>query len=299
VKTLRTTLFTAIVCLIFIFAPLTYGYGQSELEIISNPSVNQVTIDGMWTTQDEWVDAAEIASQDAVLSVKDNGEYVYVLLDFLADEKLEPGDFAGMTIDVSNDKADNPQLDDFSISLVHSPRPKPTIWIFQGNSTQWNLIYRADLEVEDPLKIIGESTNITANDPYSNSSHVIYEFAIPRKTIGNASEIGFSAFFEDKEVEVTIPEDADYHPASWSTLKLATETEEIATPTESPTAPTPTTTEQLPTPTETLTSPQPTTQPQSSIGARERAILVMIFTIIIIGALLIRGRKQPKKKKVK
>lgn len=295
VNILRSILPTAIVCLIFIFTPLAYGYGQSELEINSNPSVNQVTIDGMWTTQDEWVDAAEISSQDAVLSVKDNGEYVYILHDFLADEKLETGDFAGMSIDVSNDKADNPQLDDFSISLVHSPRPEPTIWIFQGNSTQWNLIYRGDLEVQDPLGIIGASTNVTANDPYSNSSHVIYEFAIPRKTLGNASEIGFTAFFEDKEIEVNIPENADYHPASWGTLKLATEAEEIITPTQSPTTPTPT--EQLPTPTETVTSPQPVNPPQSSIGARERAILVIIFTIVIIGALLIRGRKQPKKKK--
>jgi len=295
VNILRSILPTAILCLIFIFAPLAYGVGQSESAIISNPSFNQVTIDGMWTTQDEWIDATELSSKDAVLSVKDDEEYVYVLLDFLADETLESGDFAGMNIDVSNDKAAKPQLDDFSINLVHSSRPKPTMMYFQGNSTQWNLIYGEDLEVENHLGIIAASTNVTANDPYSNSSHLIYEFAIPRKTLGNASEIGFAAFVADKEVEFNIPDNADYYPASWTTLKFATEAEEIVTQTDSPTIPTPT--EQMPTPSETVTSPQPVNPPQSNIGTQERAILVMIFTIVIIGTLLIRGRKHPKKKK--
>lgn len=306
---LRSILPTAIVCLIFVFAPLAYGYGQSENEIISSLSVNPVTIDGMWTTEDEWEDAAEFSEEGAIFSIKDDEEFLYVLLDFLGDETLTTGDLGGLSLDMQNCKADSPQVDDISAGLVHGyPTPKNELWVFQGNGTQWTLIWRDTWETDDPLKIVSASTNITENNPYSKSPHVIYEFAIPKKLFRNMSEIGFSAYMEDREAsgelrsQVSLPKTADYFPISWATLSFATNVGETVTPTESPTTPTPTETppRETETPTPTPTQPPIPTQPavpaQPGLGAQERATIVLIVAIIIIGALLFHRRKKPKKK---
>jgi hypothetical protein len=261
-----------IVCLIFVFAPLTYVYGQSESEITSQPSVNPVIVDGMWTTEDEWSDAADFLEEGALFAIKDDSEFLYVLMDFIEDKKMENGDLGGINLDLYNDKAEKPQPDDVSISLIHSYPEGTKGWIFQGNGTHWIVIWKEDMDIADPLGIMSASTNITDNNPYSESPHVIYEFAIPRFIFENAS---------------------DYYPASWATLTFATQVGETSSPTESPT--TQTTTDQSPTVTET-TPQQPVTPAQPGAGSQERAIIIVIAAIIIIAILLFRGSKKQKKK---
>ena len=296
---LRSILPTAIVCLIFVFAPLAYGYGQSESEITSQPSVNPVTVDGMWTTEDEWSDATELLEEGAMFAIKDDSEFLYVLMDFIEDNNMETGDLGGINCDLYNDKADKPQPDDLSISLIHSYPEGTKVWIFQGNGTHWIVIWKEDMDIADPLGIMSASTNITDNNPYSESPHVIYEFAIPRFIFENASQTGFTVFLEDREANgelrlaVNLPKTADYYPASWDTLTFATQSGETSSPTESPT--TQTTTEQSPTVTET-TPQQPVAPPQPGAGSQQRAIIIVIAAIVIIAILLFRGSKKPKKK---
>ncbi len=285
---------TAIICLIIIFAPLAFGYGQTESEINSHQSVNPVTIDGMWTTEDEWSDAAEFIEESAVFSIKDDAEFLYVLMDFVEDTSMESGDLGGINLDLNNDKADKPQPDDFSLSLIHSYPEGTKRWIFQGNGTHWIVIWKEDMEIAEPLGIMSASTNITNNNPYSETPHVIYEFAIPRFIFEDAPQTGFTAFVEDREasgelrLEVNLPKTADYYPASWTTLTFSTQLEETTSPTTQ-------TTEQSQTITET--TPQKTIKPaQPGAGSQERAIIIVIAAIIIIAILLFRGSKKQKKK---
>jgi hypothetical protein len=287
-----------LVCLIFVLAPLTYGYGQSESEITSQPSVNPVTIDGMWTTENEWSDAVKFLEEGAVFAIKDDAKFLYILMDFTEDKNMESGDLGGINLDLYNDKADKPQPDDFSISLIHSYPEGTKGWIFQGNGTNWIVVWKEDMNIPDPLGIMSASTNITSNNPYSTSPHVIYEFAIPRFIFKDASQTGFTVFLEDREASgelrlaVNLPKTADYYPASWATLTFATQSGETSSPTESPT--TQTTTDQSPTVTET-TPKQPVTPAQPGAGSQERAIIIVIAAIVIIAILLLRGTKQKKK----
>ena len=288
-----------LVCLIFVLAPLIYAYGQSESVIISQPSVNPVTIDGMWTAEDEWSDAAKFLEEGATFAIKDDTKFLYVLMDFTENRNMESGDLGGINLDLYNDKADKPQPDDFSLSLIHSYPEGTKGWIFQGNGTNWIVVWKEDMTIADPLGIISASTNITSNDPYSTSPHVIYEFAIPRFIFKDASQTGFTAFLEDRKASgelrlaVNLPKTADYYPASWATLKFAAQSEVTSSNTESPT--TQTTIEQTPTITET-THQQPVTPAQPGAGSRERAIIIVIAVIVIIAVLLFRGSKKQKKK---
>ncbi|WP_455278539.1 hypothetical protein [[Eubacterium] cellulosolvens] len=296
---MRFILPTVIICLIFIFAPLAYGYGQSESEINSQLSVNPVTIDGMWTAEDEWSDAAEFLEEGAMFAIKDDDEFLYILMDFIEDKDMASGDLGGINLDLYNDKADKPQPDDFSVSLIHSYPEGTKGWIFQGNGTHWIVVWKEDMDIADPLGIMSASTNITSNNPYSTSPHVIYEFAIPRFIFEGSSQIGFTVFLEDREASgqlrlaVNLPKTADYYPASWATLKFATQSGETSSPTESVT--TESTNEQSPTVTET-TPQQPVTPAQPGAGSQERAIIIVIAVIVIIAILLFRGRKKGKKK---
>ncbi|WP_455368290.1 hypothetical protein [[Eubacterium] cellulosolvens] len=296
---MRSILPITILCLIFILAPLTYGYAQSESEINSKSSMKPATIDGMWTTEDEWSDAAKFSEEGAIFAIKDDSEFLYILMDFVEDKNMESGDLGGINLDLYNDKADKPQPDDFSISLIHSYPEGTKGWIFQGNGTHWIVIWRDDMDIADPLEINYASTNFTDNNPYSKSPHVIYEFAIPRFIFENSSQTGFTAFLEDRKssgelrLAVNLPKTADYYPASWTTLTFATLSEETSSPTESPT--TQTTTEQSPTVTET-TPEQPVTPAQPGAGSQERAIIIVIAAIVIITILLFRGSKKQKRK---
>jgi len=296
---LRSILLALIVCLLFVLAHLTYGYGQPEPEITSQVSVNPVTIDGMWTTEDEWSDAAEFLEEGAIFAIKDDTEFLYVLMDFIEDKSMQSGDLGGINLDLYNDKADKPQPDDFSVSLIHSYPEGTKSWIFQGNGTHWIVIWKEDMDIADPLGIMSSSTNITSNNPYSTSPHVIYEFAIPRFIFKDASQTGFTIFLEDREASgelrlaVNLPKTADYYPASWATLKFAAQLEVTSSNTESPT--TQTEIEQTPTVTET-TPQQPVTPAQPGAGSQERAIIIVIAVIVIIAVLLFRGSKKQKKK---
>ena len=295
---LRSLLPIAIICLIFIFAPLALGYGQTESEITSQTSVNPVIIDGMWTTEDEWSDAAEFLEDGAIFAIKDDAEFLYVLMDFVEDKKMESGDLGGINLDLYNDKEDKPQPDDFSLSLIHSYPEGTKRWIFQGNGTHWIVIWKEDMDIADPLGIMSASTNVTDNNPYSKSPHVIYEFAIPRFIFEDAAQTGFAIFVEDREASgelrfaADLPKTADYYPASWTTLKFATQSETTSSPTETPTTQT---TTQSPTITET-TPQQPVTPAQPGAGSQERAIIIVIAAIVIVAILLVRGSKKQKKK---
>ncbi len=275
-----------------------YSYSQSESEIVSRLSANPVTIDGRWTSQDEWIDAAEISYGDAVFCIKDDKSFLYVLLDFISDETVDLGDLAGVRFDVLSDKANKPQPDDYSVSLIHQYSGVETIWIFQGNGTQWTLNWRGEWNVENPLRIVAASTGDAANDPYSKSPHVVYEFAIPRNMFGDKSAIGFSAYMAHRELnETSLPQKADYHPSTWAKLSFAFQLGTVTPP------------EVTPSQTQTPSVPEETLKPPASPATATSktatgqwilpTALIGITAAVVVGALAFHRRTAPRKKKVR
>ncbi|MEM3022162.1 MAG: hypothetical protein QW645_01365, partial [Candidatus Bathyarchaeia archaeon] len=146
------------------------------------PSINKVTIDGKWTAPDEWRDATEFPEDLGCFLIKRDESFLYVLIDFIKDATPDDGDCGRVRLDINNDKSDALQPDDYMISLDwRGGVAKKTIYHNDGKI--WKGMEG------DPLGVEAASTNDAANDPYSTSPHMIYEFAIPMGIFGDRSEI--------------------------------------------------------------------------------------------------------------
>lgn len=285
----------------------------ADTKIPSSPSINEVVIDGRWTMPNEWTDATEFSDTRGkrlfgYFFIKDDKEFVYVLIDYIADKTIDDEDFAKMRFDGSNDKAlptetgcspfgscygdipgTPPQVNDYIISMVWNGGTVSRI-IAQGNGKEW-------VEAEKiPSRIKTASTNDAENDPHSNSPHLLYEFAIPRSIFGNISEIGFSSFVVDKgernlgRAYMSIPSLGSYFkPLSWVTLSLATPYKEPTLP-PTTTSPMPTST---PTPTPNTTNPSPTiTTTKTTVIKTTTEVPVpndSFFTQIPVGYIILGG----------
>ncbi len=303
-----------------------------EATIFSHASVIEVTIDGKWTSSNEWIDAIKFDLKKRFYDnsskrffsgttlghflIKDDKEFLYVMIDYVADKNIEDYDSARLRLDIDNDKTYAPQFDDYMIELIWEKNSvKKTIW--QGDGTDWTPS-RKNLE---GLK--ASSTNDAEGDPYSDSPHLIYEFAIPRDIFEFKSEIGFSASALDysrtlaKSYEgngrdvidfrfISIPSFSNYkRPYTWIDLSFATPYEKlssISTPTTTPLPESsPIVTPTLsPIPTLFPTTPEeaPTTSDSliTSVPSRPPSVIIVIATIVIILAIILvyslyRGKK--------
>ncbi len=193
--------------------------------IPSSPSTNEVTVDGKWTTPDEWIDATELHAAGGLgyVCIKDDEESLYVLIDFTSDRTLDDRDMARVRLDTRNDKSDKPQADDY-VLLVDWIAGKIIARAAKGNGSAW-------VSAGENLGFKIESSNDSENDPYSVRPHVIYEFAIPRAVLGDESEIGLSATAGHKmgtaEAKfMNLPRRHHFfRPSTWSTLTFATQSE--------------------------------------------------------------------------
>jgi hypothetical protein len=185
---------------------------------------DEITVDGMWTAPDEWWNATQLQAygRTGVFCVQNDEEFLYVLIDFVTDTKLDDRDIARIRLDVKNDKSDRPQTDDLMI-LVDRLDGALVTRIVRGSGTGWAL-------TQDDLGVrIALSAN-SRNDRYSKERHLIYEFAIPRQIFGDRTKIGFSATAGSQMGT----SDADFmnlprrhhfmNPSTWVTLVFATET---------------------------------------------------------------------------
>ena len=226
-----------------------------EVTIFSHASVIETTIDGKWTSSNEWVDAIKFDLKKRFYDnsskrffsgttlghflIKDDKEFLYVMIDYVADKNIEDYDSARLRLDVNNDKAYAPQFDDYMIELIWEKNSvKKTIW--QGDGVDWT----PSRKYLEGLK--ASSTNDVEGDPYSDSPHLIYEFAIPRDIFGFKSEIGFSVSALDysrtlaKSYEgngrdvsdfrfISIPSFSNYkRPYTWIDLSFATPYEKLS-----------------------------------------------------------------------
>ncbi len=213
-------LFALLLCFLVIVQPTV-----ATTSISSSPSTNDVTVDGKWTTAGEWDNATELQARGGAgyVRIKDDGQFLYILIDFTSDTTLDEKDMARVRFDVNNDKANRPQTDDYMIladwnggTLIQRTA--------QGNGRVWTAA-KQDLGAE-----VASSID-SVNDPYSSQPHMIYEFAIPREVFEDRSEVGFSATVGHRmrtlEAHfINLPRRHHYlNPSTWATLSFATSLE--------------------------------------------------------------------------
>jgi hypothetical protein len=319
--------YSLLIAIFLLYCTLSINIGLCTTSISSSKFFNEVTIDGKWTTQDEWNDAEEVSVYGrshikfhktliGVFLIKDDNKFLYIMVDFIGDKTLEENDSGSIRFDINSDKANSPQSDDIMIVLKWTAKSvKETIW--KGNGKDWLL-------VEDiPYKIEIASTNDAENDPYYGSPHIIYEFAIPREIFGIKEIIGFSAGAADWSSvrghsytggdnygphprQISISTYVHYKkPSTWIELSFATQYEEnilITTTTKLPSNVTTTksaTSTPLPkslpsasySPTITTHEPEDRTTLQIPGDSLTVIGIIAIILIIAIGLLALRVRK--------
>jgi hypothetical protein len=249
--------------------------------IPSSPSTNEVTVDGKWTTPDEWRDATEMRAAGGwgYVCIKDDKGSLYVLMDFTSDRTLDDRDMARVRLDARNDKSDSPQADDYVI-LVDWIAGAIITRAAKGNGSAW-------VSTGENLGVKVGSSNDSRNDPYSVRPHMIYEFAIPREILGDGPEIGLSATagHEMGTVEakfMNLPRrHQSFKPSTWSTLTFATPFETQAPP--------PTTT--LPTQTSIASTQSSERSMPNQAGVATTIVVMIVVVLAILGVYYLRKRK--------
>lgn len=227
----------------------TKTQSSSDINIWSKSSVRQVTLDGKWTTSNEWADATKLNFDWGYFYIKDDEEYLYFLIDFLRPEPNMSGSHWGsIAIDTLNDKSDRVRSDDFFISVKW---PVYYMMLFrndyQGNDTGWEQVFDYMMQehefgfgINGTLGIGTETSISIFEEPLPESSPVkraIYEFFIPKKIFEGRSEIGFYAstgmlLDYPETIEATLPNEAMWDdPSTWATLSFATKSQTFQTPT--------------------------------------------------------------------
>lgn len=212
---------------------------------VANYAKNPVTVDGKWTTADEWTDANERvlvpskgATGKAMFRAKHDSNYVYVLFEFLTDTKIDERlgftsftdyDFAAFYFDPNHKASSKPTEEQCAFS---------TYWITKndlGNRLACGSSRIAEWETvaERP-----DTFQAASSDSYDYSphrlAHVTYELKIPKKyergraviyDFSEKNKIGFAAWVNDNAMQFSMnwPEGRSrLDPSTWSDFELAT-----------------------------------------------------------------------------
>jgi hypothetical protein len=202
----------AILFISFAIMPARGGKDQITVPLLTKP----VTLDGMWTSPDEWKDAAEIAAPGGFFGLKHDQSYLYVLCDYVNDSALEEHDASWVYVDTLNNGGSTPQADDFAFSLQWLSPTQSTVVEQRGTGSDW-------MTTTFMLQSAVSSMDAT-NDPYSASPHVIYEFRIQLSILTQATfSFGASLVMQDGStaVRVSWPQiSSRSDPNQWGILQL-------------------------------------------------------------------------------
>ena len=155
----------------------------SARQTVACPKLERdVTIDGKWTSAQEWTDAPEFpltfmeGTGEAYFSMKQDNNNFYVLVDFVSRAKAVVGDGALVILDTQDDGGKEIKDDDLAL-LIRWNTPAVSMGAMQwGGWTgqNWQLL---------PSGFEAKSSTEGQNDPHSTVPHEIYEFRIPKATL--------------------------------------------------------------------------------------------------------------------
>jgi hypothetical protein len=174
-----TTILIAFLLLLLINVGTTEA-SEPGYERLGYPTVVEPTIDGAWTSTDEWTDGdptmigENVVFRNTFTLTRENGTDVctiHFITEILNDNTNDAGDYWQICIDGHLDGGNTPQTDDFRIDIVGHD----TLMVYQGNGVGWMKI------TPDANEVIFASS-ISAS-PTSSTPHWILEFSL-LKTAG-------------------------------------------------------------------------------------------------------------------
>ncbi len=205
---------------------------------------NPVTVDGKWTSADEWSNATELqlvssrGEASVVFRAMHDESNLYILIEFLSDATIDytppntiptadSQDFFRFYFEIGHKGSTSLTDDDCAIAPLW--RDKDTIQVRQRCAFRdsWPLV--GDI---NPPGFEVASTLDPTNSPYS-SNHLIWEAKIPKKYVRGSATIydftssttlGFAilAFDAGKQASAIFPgEFSETKPSTWSDLELA------------------------------------------------------------------------------
>jgi len=218
----RALVLLAMPILILLASPVSVQAGKA-VKITSSTLKNPVTVDGKWTTVDEWSDGVGFdCGGYGWIALKDDADSLYVLVDYTRDTSAAAGDFAWVIWDQKNDGGSKPKSDDYDPILRYTDKTNYTSSVAQGTGTGWGTFNPAS-----SLGIAAASSTDATSDPYSHASHVVYEFRIPRSILDNSTVITSIGFYAGAQNAagggwIGLPRGGDYRiPDSWAQLTFS------------------------------------------------------------------------------
>ena len=183
---------------------------------IEYPHIVEPTIDGTWTSPDEWTDGeqTDISENVTFRSTLTRTLLIFVtsqfIIEILNDNTNDTGDYWQIIFDGLSDGGSAPQADDFRIEVVGHTNPT----VYRGTGTGWTEITPEAGEV-----IFAESISAS---PTSSTPHWIAEFSIDKTagvilTSGAAHGLRVAVYDESNSaagVQAWPPTDRDV-PEGW------------------------------------------------------------------------------------
>jgi hypothetical protein len=154
----------------------TYTIVVRDCERVEYPTVVEPTIDGFWTSADEWTDGEEtmigenvaFRSTFNVTGLDPIGVTSYFVIEALNDVTYDAGDYWQICIDGALDGGSAPQTDDFRIDIVgHTD-----LVVYQGTGSGWTEVELDESEIE--------WANSLSDSPNNSTPHWVLEFQIPK-----------------------------------------------------------------------------------------------------------------------
>jgi hypothetical protein len=220
---LKMTISKRIPILLVILIPLLFVNCVNAIEKIDSfKSINDITIDGKWTSVDEWNDTLEESlifsegSGKAYLRVKHDINYLYILVDFVTYNDTKTGDGCIVVLDTKHDGGSSVQQDDLAV-LIRWNSPSEIYPAIQWGGWYYNWEFL-------PSNFEAKSSIESENNPYSNTPHVIFEFKIPKSSLNSSSTtLGFLVFVicDNENIKGALPIIFDTQkPDNWGDLLL-------------------------------------------------------------------------------
>ena len=179
-KIVKATFLTLMIYSLLSLLSLGIGKaGNPAYSIIEYPSIQTATVDGRWTTDEEWTD-----SPITEMSGNATGKFGYNIQDFtnlglewiieiFTDNTNDTGDYWQICLDDSNSSGPAPDAGDFMIEIIGHT----TLKVYQGTGTGWS-------EITPELGELIWANSISAS-PLNSTPHWILEIVDTSKTAGN------------------------------------------------------------------------------------------------------------------
>lgn len=206
-----------LITVMLLFLPVIIRPAVSQGNQVSIPVMTkQVTLDGKWTSNDEWGDSIEFTTPGGFFRLKHDQSDLYALFDYVSDNALENYDVAWIYVDTLKNGGSTPQTDDYGFSLQWSSPTHSSLVMQKGTGTDW--------ANASPAMHSAVSSTVATDDPYSSNPHVIYEFKVPLSILPQgATSIGVRLAMQNGATStwMVYPKDSiRTTPNQWGAMEL-------------------------------------------------------------------------------